>query len=88
MTGRNGLGRSLDGGATWSGLNDTLPNLPVRRLPALPRGAAAHAGGRRTLGVPLRDASPAMFVDRDGAPRVFDADRSGLLDAMATGLGR
>jgi hypothetical protein len=33
-----GIWRSVDGGATWSGLNDTLPNLPVRRLLALPRG--------------------------------------------------
>jgi len=30
-----GIWRSLDAGVTWSGLNDTLPNLPVRRLRAL-----------------------------------------------------
>ena len=62
--------------------------------------ALETAGGRLTLGVPLRDASPAVFVDRDGAPMVLDADRGVLLDAMtparsdariqilATGLGR
>ena len=62
--------------------------------------ALEMAGGRLTLGVPLRDASPAVFVDRDGAPMVLDADRGVLLDAMtparsgariqilATGLGR
>ncbi|MDP2996595.1 MAG: hypothetical protein Q8N47_03840, partial [Bryobacterales bacterium] len=62
--------------------------------------ALETAGGRQTLGVPLRDASPAVFVDRDGAPMVLDADRGVLLDAMtparsdtriqilATGLGR
>ncbi|MCX6638517.1 MAG: hypothetical protein NT090_25970, partial [Acidobacteria bacterium] len=62
--------------------------------------ALETAGGRLTLGVPLRDASPAVFVDRDGAPMVLDADRGLQLDAMtparsesriqilATGLGR
>ena len=29
---RAGVWRSLDGGLTWAGLNDTLPNLPVRKL--------------------------------------------------------
>jgi uncharacterized protein (TIGR03437 family) len=58
------------------------------------------AGGRLTLGVPLRSVAPAVFVDRDGTPMVLDADRGILLDAMtparsgariqilATGLGR
>jgi uncharacterized protein (TIGR03437 family) len=35
-----GVWRSLDGGVTWSGLNDTLPNLPARRIAALPHGPA------------------------------------------------
>jgi uncharacterized protein (TIGR03437 family) len=37
----NGLGvwRSLDGGLTWAGLNDALPNLPARKLSALPQGS-------------------------------------------------
>ena len=34
----NGVWRSLDGGASWSGLNETLPNLPARRIAALPQG--------------------------------------------------
>jgi uncharacterized protein (TIGR03437 family) len=33
-----GVWRSLDGGLSWTGLNQTLPNLPVRRLAALPSG--------------------------------------------------
>ncbi|MEN6600984.1 MAG: hypothetical protein ABFD86_01115, partial [Bryobacteraceae bacterium] len=33
-----GVWRSLDGGLTWTGLNQALPNLPVRRLTALPIG--------------------------------------------------
>jgi uncharacterized protein (TIGR03437 family) len=35
-----GAWRSLDGGMSWAGLNETLPNLPVLRLSALPRAAA------------------------------------------------
>lgn len=50
------------------------------------------AGGRQTLGVPLRDASPAVFVDRDGAPMLLDAMTPARSDAriqiLATGLGR
>ena len=33
-----GVWRSVDAGLTWSGLNTTLPNLPVRRLYGLPAG--------------------------------------------------
>jgi uncharacterized protein (TIGR03437 family) len=34
-----GVWRSLDGGLTWAGLNDALPNLPARKLTALPQGS-------------------------------------------------
>jgi len=56
--------------------------------------------GVRTVNVPLRRASPALFVDRDGTPLLLDAESGVLLDAMtparpgarvqilATGLGR
>lgn len=33
-----GVWRSLDGGQTWDGLNSSLPNLPTRKLTALPAG--------------------------------------------------
>lgn len=33
-----GIWRSADGGLSWSGLNEGLPNLPVRRLFAAPAG--------------------------------------------------
>lgn len=32
-----GVWRSLDGGLSWTGLNETLPNLPIRRIAAVPR---------------------------------------------------
>jgi uncharacterized protein (TIGR03437 family) len=35
-----GVWRSMDGGLTWSGLNQLLPNLPVRRVLSTPTGAA------------------------------------------------
>ncbi len=34
----NGVWRSLDGGESWTGLNETLPNLPARRIASLPQG--------------------------------------------------
>ncbi len=56
--------------------------------------------GPFTVGLAMENASPAIFVDRDGAPMLLDADSGVLLDAMkparsgtrvqilATGLGR
>jgi uncharacterized protein (TIGR03437 family) len=34
-----GVWRSLDGGLSWAGLNELLPNLPVKRILSTPRGA-------------------------------------------------
>jgi len=63
--------------------------------------AATKSNGPLTLGpLALTAASPAIFVDRDGAPMVLDADSGLMLDAttparsgsriqiLATGLGR
>jgi uncharacterized protein (TIGR03437 family) len=36
---RYGVWRSVDGGLSWCGLNDSLPNLPVRRLLETPTGS-------------------------------------------------
>src|SRR6185437_5983902 len=36
--GAAGVFRSVDGGRSWSGLNDDLPNLPATRLLDLPAG--------------------------------------------------
>jgi uncharacterized protein (TIGR03437 family) len=38
VAGGSGVFRSLDGGKTWSGLNQALPNLPAMRLLTLPEG--------------------------------------------------
>ncbi len=62
--------------------------------------AMQSSNGTLVTGLPLRDVSPAIFVDPDGAPMVLDGDSGVLLDAMkpahsggriqvfATGLGR
>jgi uncharacterized protein (TIGR03437 family) len=56
--------------------------------------------GRFTLGLPVQPVSPAIFVGRDGAPMILDADSGLMLDAhntahsnsriqiLATGLGK
>jgi uncharacterized protein (TIGR03437 family) len=58
------------------------------------------ASGRVSIGLAVQPASPAIFLDRDGAPMVLDADTGLVLDAantahsntriqlLATGLGR
>lgn len=47
-----GVWRSLDGGLTWSGLNENLPNLPVRKL--------YQAGARLRIG--LEGGSEAVWL--------------------------
>jgi uncharacterized protein (TIGR03437 family) len=39
VTNDEGVWRSLDGGVTWAGLNDMLPNLPATRFAGTPQGA-------------------------------------------------
>ncbi len=38
VAGEDGVFRTLDGGKSWSGLNDRLPNLPPARIRTLPSG--------------------------------------------------
>jgi uncharacterized protein (TIGR03437 family) len=62
---------------------------------------ALDAAGRQfTLGVPFQPVSPAIFIDRSGAPMLLDADSGMMFDAsntarsgariqiLSTGLGR
>lgn len=58
------------------------------------------ANGRLTVGLPLQNVSPAIFVDPEGTPLIMDAETGVLLDAnkparantrvqvLATGFGR
>ena len=36
-----GVWRSVDGGLSWTGINESLPNLSVRRILALPQGSSS-----------------------------------------------
>ncbi len=50
-----GVWRSADGGLSWAGLNQTLPNLPVRRILSTPSGTAGtrvEVDGFGTLELP------------------------------------
>jgi photosystem II stability/assembly factor-like uncharacterized protein len=50
-----GVWRSMDGGLSWSGLNELLPNLPVKRILATPHGTSgtrAYIDGIGTMEVP------------------------------------
>jgi len=67
--------------------------------PSIPLALDA-ASGRVSVGLAVQPASPAIFVDHDGAPMLLDADTGMMLDAansahsnariqvFATGLGR
>lgn len=46
----DGVWRSLDGGATWSGLNLEFPNLPVERIISTPTGVAGTRIAAQGLG--------------------------------------
>jgi uncharacterized protein (TIGR03437 family) len=62
--------------------------------------ALESAGKQFALGVPVKDVSPAIFIDRSGAPMVLDADNGLMFDArnlarsgsriqiLTTGLGK
>lgn len=79
-----GVWRSLDGGLSWAGLNDSLPNLPARKLWSVPgQGSVARVGlvdgeviwqpGRRSGWVPAQPA--------------FSRAESALRQALSLALG-
>lgn len=86
-----GVWRSLDGGLSWAGLNQFLPNLPVRRIVSTPSGTA---GTRvETEGLGLLELPPGGSVwfraastgpESDGALRL---KYSSLLGASITAVG-
>lgn len=58
FAGASGIWRSVDGGASWAGLNDTLPNLPATRLLSLPDAVPA-------VRIALSDGSEALWAPGD-----------------------
>lgn len=86
-----GVWRSMDGGMSWSGLNQSLPNLAVRRIVATPTGAA----GARVLvdrfgvlelphGGTVWRPAPNVLADEDASKRAYSA----TLGAAVTAVGR
>jgi uncharacterized protein (TIGR03437 family) len=69
-----GVWRSLDGGVSWTGLNEALPNLPARRFRGLPqgsrgvrvivqdRGAIEWAPGEKQAWRPVRDSEATQEI--------------------------
>jgi uncharacterized protein (TIGR03437 family) len=51
VTNDQGVWRSLDGGVTWAGLNDMLPNLPATRFAGTPQGTRGVRLAAGALGV-------------------------------------
>ena len=56
IAGQSGVWRSVDGGLSWSGLNQSLPNIPVRRL----------------MGFPLETRGVRIGIDAGGSVSMFE----------------
>lgn len=81
-----GVWRSLDGGLSWAGLNQGLPNLPVKRILATPQGTNGTRVAADNLGTielapgsgvwqPVQDNSVAMEASvLRGLSQVVNAD--------------
>ena len=86
-----GVWRSMDGGLSWSGLNQTLPNLPVRRILSTPSGTAGARVAVDNFGVlELPHGGtvwhPALGVHIDDEARM--SAYSAVLHAEITAIGR
>jgi len=74
--------------------------VPFEVTGSVARLSLEASNGKMGVDLPLEEASPAIFVDRDGTPLLLDADTGVVLDAMhparssariqilATGLGK
>lgn len=86
-----GVWRSMDDGMSWAGLNESLPNLAVRRILSTPTGAA---GARVTVdnlgvlelphGASVWQPAPNVRVDEEAKLRQY----SNLVRAEITAFGR
>jgi uncharacterized protein (TIGR03437 family) len=86
-----GVWRSLDGGLSWSGLNLSLPNLPVRRILATPEGASVTriwVEGLGTLELPLSSVTWVPAPDPDVAAEANSRQQySAVVGAEITASG-
>ena len=91
-----GVWRSMDGGMSWSGLNQLLPNLAVRRILATPVGAAGTrivVDGLGALELPARasvwqPAGSSLSADPEAALRQRFSQVIGTELAAVSQVGR
>ncbi len=81
----NGLWRSVDGGVSWSGLNESLPNLPPGHLLGTPSGMRgvrlSVAGGRAEIEWAPGERTAWKLVDDSDAQREY-ALKQGLTQVL------
>ena len=77
-----GVWRSLDGGLSWSGLNQFLPNLEVRRILSLPAGTAGARVLTGNMGVLELPAGGSIWMPSLAAPVDPDAIARSAYSAM------
>lgn len=86
-----GVWRSMDDGMSWAGLNESLPNLAVRRILSTPTGAAGARVAVDNLGVlelphgaSVWQPAPNVRVDEEAKLRQY----SNMVRAEITAFGR
>ena len=84
--GSTGVWHSVDGGLSWIGLNQTLPNLPVRRIYSTPVGTQGIRISLSTVGTPEVEWAPGekSTWKPDGLPDV--SRESALEEAISVAL--
>jgi uncharacterized protein (TIGR03437 family) len=87
-----GVWRSLDGGLSWAGLNELLPNLQIQRILATPAGTAGTRAEIAGLGAVELPPGGAVWQPVDDRTRAADAVRLGFYaeraGVVATAYGR
>jgi uncharacterized protein (TIGR03437 family) len=94
VAGSAGIFRSLDGGRSWSSLNENLPNLPsprIRSLPEGPQGAQLELPGAMVVEWQPGERQAWRPVDNTAAVgdlayrQILSGDRGGSVTALAKG---
>jgi uncharacterized protein (TIGR03437 family) len=83
-----GVWRSMDGGLSWTGLNQGLPGMPVRHILATPNGAAGARIDVEGFGpVEWQPGNPAGWIPLDPATAAADLEAKRAYSLAAGGAG-